>query len=135
MESTVFELADQLKALKDQKAQMETKIKEINKGIDQAQSRLLQSMIDEEVGKFDRSGFTFYSSSRVHASVRAGCKPQIMEWLKQSPYRDLVKEDVNARTLESWAREFLSENDELPDEIQDWMHVFEKQTISIRKAK
>lgn len=135
MESSVLKQADELKALKDKKKALEAEIKELNQVIDQVQTQLLQSMIDEEVGKFDRKGFTFYSTTRVHASVKAGCKPHVIDWLKGSEFADMVREDVNARTLEAWAREHVEQNDQLPDGVSDYINMFEKQTISIRKAQ
>lgn len=132
--ANVFKLAEELKALKDAKKEMESEIKELNKEMEQVQYQLIQSMIDEDVSKFDYKGFTFYSSNRIHASVKAGCKPHVIDWLKSSEYSDMVKEDVNARTLEAWAKEYIDQNDDLPNEVSDYINMFEKQTISIRKA-
>lgn len=130
----VFTLADQLKALKDAKKAMEAEIKELNQEIQDVEYQLIHHMADAEMSKFDRSGYVFYSTKRIHAGVKAGCKPNVIDWLKSSEYGDMVKEDVNARTLEAWVKEYVDQNEQLPDEISDYINMFEKQTISIRKA-
>lgn len=135
MNKSMFELADQLKQLKDQKKQMEEQLKEINGQIESIQRDLASEMINEEIGNFKRGDFLYVLTTKTHVSPKSGCKPKLIEWLKQSEYRDMVKEDVHSRTLESWARELLEELDELPEELKDLLHVYEKQTVSIRKSK
>lgn len=132
--SALFQLADELKDLRRRKDELEEKLKEVKTEIARAEAELLQEMINEELGNFKRGDTQFVMVTKVHASPKAGKKPLLIRWLKQSQYRDLVKEDVNARTLEAWARE-LAENDELPDEVKELVNIFEKQTITIRKAK
>lgn len=133
-ETTMFESADRLKELKDRKKQLEEQLKEVGKQIESVQRDLAIDMVNEEIGNFKRGNFLYVLNTKTHVSPRSGCKPKIIEWLKQSEYCDLVKEDVHSRTLESWARELLEE-EKLPEEVQNLLNVFEKQTITIRKAK
>jgi hypothetical protein len=131
---SMFELADQYKELKDRKKQLEDQLKEINAQIESIQRDLAIDMINEEIGNFKRGDFIYVLTTKTHVSPKAGCKPKLIEWLKQSEYSDMVKEDVHSRTLESWARELL-ENEELPEELEDLLNVYEKQTVTIRKSK
>jgi hypothetical protein len=134
MPSSVFELADELRVLKEQKKSLEAELKEINRNISEREAELAQHMITEELSSFQRGGRTFYLSTKTFISAAAGKKPRLVAWLKQSPHKELVREDIHAQTLSAWARELLEE-DQLPAEIRDCLNIYEKQTIGIRKAQ
>lgn len=129
----IFKLADELRQLREIKREAEQSIKEVNQQIEEKQAELIELMIDLEVPSFKRGEHNFYINSRIFASVKAGKKPKLIEWLKKSPYAEMVREDINTQTLSAWVRE-LSENGELPEEIANYVNVFEKQSINIRKA-
>lgn len=74
----IFELADRLKAAKEMKRELEDKVKEVNREI-------------EEVDKFSRNGATFYLNSRLYASDQAGRKEDLISVLKKNGYGDIVK--------------------------------------------
>lgn len=133
MASTVFELADELKGLKEKKKTLDAQLKELNRTISDREAELARQMLTEELQSFQRGGNTFYLNTKTFISAAAGQKPKLVELLKQSPYADLIREDVNAQTLSAWARELL-ENGELPDEIRECLNIYEKQTVGIRKA-
>lgn len=129
----IFKLADELKQLRDVKKEAELNVKEINAEIEKKQAQLIELMINEEIGSFKRGDHNFYINTRTFASVKAGQKPKLIEWIKKTPHAGMVREDINTQTLSAWVRE-LSENGELPEELNNYVNVFEKQSINIRKA-
>ena len=131
----VFELADQLRALREQKKNLEERVKALNAEIDALDAKLVQAMIDQETQSFNRSGKLFYLKTVTRASAKAGEQERLYQWLKDNGYGDLVKETVNAQTLTGFAKELMEENDdELPGDLADMVNIFEKQTVAMRKA-
>lgn len=134
-ESTLFEWADRLKALRDQQAELKAKLKQINAEIATADLNLSELMADGEMNNFTRAGTMFYLTSNFHASAAAGRKDELLDALRSEGYGDLITETVNAKSLSGFVKEQITEND---DTLPDWLHglvnVFEKTTVGVRKA-
>lgn len=130
----IFTLADELKSLKDRKADLKDELSLVETDITDTEQRLIQRMGEEETSSFVRSGFKYYMSTRVFASPAAAEKYTLYSWLKENGYGDLVQETVHSNTLSSWVKEFINENGELPDDLKSLVNVFEKVQINIRKG-
>ena len=131
----MFELADQLKALRDEKKDAEQRVKELNAALDETDAALAQLMTDTEAQNFTRSGTMFYLTNTTRASATADRKDELFEALRAEGYGGLVYETVNANSLSAFVREQLSENDDvLPDWLEGLVSVFEKTTVGVRKA-
>ena len=131
----LFELADQLKAAKDRKKELDAQTKENNAEIERLDLALSEGMAEAECDRFSRNGYTFYLNSRLFASPAAGRKEDMMQALKDNGYGDLVVETVNAGTLSSFCKEQMAANeDELPDWLSDVVSTYEKVSIGVRKG-
>lgn len=134
-DETMFELAEKLKALRDQKADTEAALKEINAQIDETDYRLSELMAETETQNFTRSGTMFCLTTKTRASAVAGSKEDLYAALRGQGYGDLVYETVNANSLSSFVKERIEENeDELPDWLTGLVNVFEKTTVGVRRA-
>lgn len=132
---TMFELAEKLKALRDQKTETEAQLKDINAQIDETDYRLSELMAETETQNFTRSGTMFCLTTKTRASAVAGSKEELYAALREQGYGDLVYETVNANSLSSFVKEQIGENeDELPDWLDGLVNVFEKTTVGVRKA-
>lgn len=131
----MFELADQLKALRDEKNDAEQRVKELNAALDEIDAALAQLMTDTETQNFTRSGTMFCLTNTTRASATSDRKDELFEALRTEGYGGLVYETVNANSLSAFVREQLSENDDvLPDWLEGLVSVFEKTTVGVRKA-
>ena len=136
MNETLFELADQLKAAKERKKELDAATKANNAVIEDLDRQLSEAMTEQEVDRFSRNGSLFYLSSRLYASPKAGEKEQMIEALKANGYGDLVTETVNANTLASFAKERIAESETgtLPDWLDAVVSTFEKVSVGVRKG-
>lgn len=139
--STMFELADELKRLRDLKADLEAQVKDVNAQIDETDYRLSELMAETETQNFTRAGIMFCLTSKVRASAVADRKEELYAALKAQGYGDLVYETVNANSLSSFVKEQMGENAENSgggDILLDWLtgliNVFDKTTVGVRKA-
>ena len=136
MNESLFELADQLKAAKDRKKELDSQTKANNALIDDLDRQLSEAMTKQEVDRFTRNGSLFYLSTRLYASPRAGEKVPMIEALKTNGYGSLVTETVNANTLASFAKERMAETEtgELPEWLDSVITTFEKVSVGVRKG-
>lgn len=136
MENTrIFELADTLKALKEQKKELDTQTKAIAAEIERIDLELSDAMAEAECERFSRNGSTFYLNSRLYASPVAGKKGEMIMALKANGYGDIVTETVNANTLASFVKEQTTLNDDVtPAWLTEVVNTFEKVSVGIRKG-
>jgi len=131
----MFELADRLKVLRDEKKDTEQRVKELNAALDETDSALAQLMTDTETQNFTRSGTMFCLTNTTRASATADRKDELFKALRAEGYGGLVYETVNANSISAFVREQISENgDVLPDWLEGLVSVFEKTTVGVRKA-
>ena len=131
----MFEMADRLRGLRDVKAELEKRIKEINGEIDDTDFRLSELMAETETQNFTRAGMMFCLTSKTRASAAAGRKDELFAALRGEGFGDLVYETVNANSLSAFVKEQIEENgDVLPEWLDGLVNVFEKTSVSLRKA-
>lgn len=131
----IFELADQLKAAKEQKKELDAQVKELGAEIDRLDLALSDAMAEAECERFSRNGSTFYLNTRLYASPVAGKKEELFAALKENGYGSIVTETVNANTLSSFVKEQMAENDEeVPAWLAEKISTFEKVSVGIRKG-
>ena len=134
--SPLFDLSDRLKALKENKKELETTLKNVNEKILEVELSLAELMTLNETQNFTRSGTMFSLTTSTKASEKAGKREELYTALKNAGYGDLVVETVNPSSLSAFVKEQISENGEaLPEWLDGLVNVFEKTSISLRKTK
>lgn len=135
MEMNMYELAEQLKQLREEKKDAEQRVKDINADIDKTEYALVQLMAETETQNFTRAGTMFSLTTKTRASAMAGRKDELYSALKENGFGDLVYETVNANSLSAFVKEQLSENqDTVPDWLNGLVNVYEQTSVSVRKS-
>ena len=131
----MYELAEQLKTLRDEKKETEQRVKDINAALNDVEYRLATMMADTEMQNFIRAGTMFSLTHKTRASAAVDRKDEVYAALKSEGYGDLVYETVNANSLSAFVNEQIAENDEaLPEWLEGLVNVYEQIKVSIRKA-
>jgi len=131
----MFELADELKRLRDLKADLEEQVKTVTSQIDDTDYKLSELMAETETQNFTRAGTMFCLTTKTRASAVAGSKEELYAALRAQGYGDLVYETVNANSLSSFVKERIEESgDALPEWLIGLVNVFDKTTVGVRKA-
>lgn len=133
----LFKMADDLKAAKDRKKELEKLTKENNAEIERLDKALSDAMADAELDKFTRNGHTFYITTRLFASAKDGQKDEMFEALRAHGFGSIVTETVNANTLSSFCKEQIvlsGEAEELPAWLSEVVSTYEKTTVGVRKG-
>jgi hypothetical protein len=136
MENTqIFEMADRLKSLQEQKKELEAQVKALGAEIAELDEQLSDAMTEAELDRFSRNGSTFYLKSRLFASPAAGRKDEMMQALKENGYGSLVVETVNANTLASFIKEQRGiTGEDIPSWLGDTVSTYEKVSVGVRRA-
>lgn len=130
----IFELAKRMKECREARDELEKKKKELNEEIDRLDRQLSDLMAETECPSFSCAGKLFYLSSHIHASALNGNKEKLHEVLRQNGYGDLIVESVNSRTLDSFVKERMAENDDqLPEWLASAVSVYEQVKVNMRK--
>lgn len=136
MSDKMFELAEILKELREEKKQAEQEVKDINAKIDETDYALSELMAETETQSFTRSGTMFYLTNTTRASANTEKKAELYDTLKNNGFGVLVYETVNANSLSAFVKEQISENEDLlPDWLDGLVNIYEKTTVGVRKAK
>lgn len=131
----IFEMADRLKSLQEQKKDLEAKAKDIAAEIADLDAQLSDAMVESDLERFSRNGSTFYLKSRLFASPAVGRKDEMMAALKANGYGSLVVESVNANTLSSFIKEQREVTGmDVPEWLGDTVSTYEKVSVGIRKS-
>ncbi len=131
----LFELADELKALRDRKDALEAELKQVNMDIDNVDWHLSMLMAETETQNFTRAGTMFCLTTKTRASATEGMKDELYGALRAEGFGDLIYETVNANSLSAFVKEQIAENgDSLPTWLDGLVNVFEKTTVGVRKA-
>ena len=130
-----LQLADTLQELRDAKEHLEASLKETNEMIEAIEQDLVQAMLTAELDSFKRNGHTYSLKVDTFASAKAECKEELFKALRENNAGDLVQEQVNANSLRAFVKELKANNDDnIPDWIADYINVYEKTKIAVRKS-
>ena len=136
MENSIdLTLADTLQELREAKEHLELSLKETNSMIEAVEQDLITAMVTAELDSFKRNGHTYSIKVDTYASARVDRKEELFEALRNNNAGDLVQEQVNANSLRAFVKEIkANNNDEIPEWIIDYINVYEKTKISVRKS-
>ena len=140
MESILDKKVREYKAVLDRKEELAELTKENNALKEELEQAICQIMVDEEKPSTVVDGFsyslqqtTMYAKKSEDKLAEAGI--DFFDVLREQGLGDLIVERVDPRTLQSSVRAMAEENDgELPEELEECLSIYEKLTISKRKA-
>ena len=128
-------LADRLQELRDEKDALDTRTKEVNAELEKIETQLVDAMVTAELDSFKRNGHSYSLKNDTFASAKADRKEELFAALRNNDAGDLVQEQVNANSLRAFVKELKANNDdEIPKWIADYINVYEKTKIAVRKC-
>ena len=130
-----LQMADRLQELRDEKEQLELSLKETNAMIEAVEQDLIAAMVTAELDSFKRNGHTYSLKVETYASAKVDRKEELFEALRNNNAGSLVQEQVNANSLRAFVKELKANNDdEIPEWIADYINVYDKTKIAVRKS-
>lgn len=131
----ILTLIDRFKEALDKKEELAEQTKQNNADVTECRDRLAQAMLDAELDQVGRHGINWKLKPTTKYSKKSGMDDELFEVLRQNGLGDLIKETVNAQTLQGAMSELAKENDdELPEDFTEVISVYEYMDVSHRKA-
>ncbi len=131
----VLDLIDQFKAALEEKDSLAEATKRNNAEVIDLRDKLAQAMVDAEIDQVGRHGVNWKLKPTTKYSKKAGMDDALFEILQNNGLGNLIRETVNAQTLQGAMSELAKENDdELPEEFTKVINKYEYMDISHRKA-
>jgi hypothetical protein len=94
--------------------------------------RITTHMQQEDMEVVTHHGYSYAPDTKTYVSVSADNKPRVLEWLRRHEEgKELIKEDVHAKTFEAFIKRLGEENKPIPPEVK----VFDKPTLNVRKLR
>ena len=133
-EKRMMATADTLKALRDEKAALQTKLKEVQADIDSVEAELISLMTDEECTGFDRNGIRFSLVIKEYPGAVPEEKEELYRRMRSHGFDHLFT--INTQTLSATVKELKANNDDtLPDWLEGVIRIFEQPSIRVSKSK
>ena len=134
------EMLAQYEVLLDKKDQLAQDTKDNNAAIDKLKAEIAEMMIDEDIPSQGYGDYVYSLQDKIKYSKRGEAELQekgldFFEVLREQGFGDIIKETVNANTLQSTMKAVADENDgELPPELDEIVSSYEMTDISRRKS-
>lgn len=134
------EMLAQYEVLLDKKDQLAQDTKDNNAAIDKLKAEIAETMIDEDIPSQGYGDYVYSLQNKIKYSKRGETELQekgldFFEVLREQGFGDIIKETVNANTLQSTMKAVADENDgELPPELDEIVSSYEMTDISRRKS-
>ena len=126
--------ADTLKALRDEKLELQEKLKGVQEGIDAVKAELIQYMTDEECTGFDRNGSHFSLVIREYPGAVPEEKEELYRRMREHGFEHLFT--INVQTLSGTIKELKANNDDvLPDWLEGVIQIYEEPNIRVTKSR
>lgn len=134
------EMLAQYEVLLDKKDQLAKDAKDNNAAIEKLKAEIAETMIDEDIPSQGYGDYVYSLQDKIKYSKRGEAELQekgldFFEVLREQGFGDIIKETVNANTLQSTMKAVADENDgELPPELDEIVSSYEMTDISRRKS-
>jgi hypothetical protein len=135
MTQEILTRIDKYQALLDRKDELADLTKANNEEMAAAREELANLMINAEVDAVERNGVNWRVTAVTRYSKRGGMDDELFEQLRAHGLGSLIRETVNAQTLQGAMSEQAELNGgELPPEFAGCISVYEYNDISRRKV-
>lgn len=147
MESMLDQKVREYKAVLDKKDELAEQVKENNAEKERLEQEICKIMVDEEKPNTVVDGYSYSLSQKIMyskkseealAQLQAETGNTFFDVLREQGLGDIIKEVVDSRTLQStisgMAEELEDAGEELPEELTACLNIYEKLSISKRKA-
>lgn len=131
-EQAMEQVAEKILEIREEKFNLETRLKALNKELEDTEWQLINIMTDKELESFKHKGISFTVAKREFKSANPETRDELYLQFRKHDMDYLFS--INANTLSAKVKELTEENDGvLPDWLNGLINTYEKQYISIRK--
>lgn len=139
MAKTLTDLVKELRTLLDEKKSLEAQTTANTAAIEAKKQEIIQEMIDSDTDSTTVGGYTYSLQaktkySKIGDEALAGAGVDFLDTLRLEGFGHLIKETVNAQTLQGAMSNFVDEHGELTDGLQSIIRVYDYNDVGCRKV-
>ncbi len=128
------ELLEFLVELRENKAELDRKMKSLNAEITSVEDELITDMIENEDASFNHKGVTCSLVQREFVSPELERKNDLWTVMKENGFEDLFT--INSQTLSGTIKDLKANNEDiLPEWLEGLVKISEKPSIRLTKGK
>lgn len=128
------ELLEFLIELRDNKFDLESKLKGLNGEIDSLEQELIEDMLENEDASFNHKGVTCSLVHREFVSPEVDSKDDLWTAMRNQGFEHLFT--INSQTLSGTIKELkINNDDQLPEWLDGLVKITEKPSIRLTKGK
>lgn len=137
--ATLKELIERYSTALDEKDRLESLTKENNRTIKALRDEVALAMVDEDTPKIEKGGYTYSLTPKTRYAKRSEAAIEeagldFFDVLRSEGLGGIIKETVNAQTLQSAITAYVDENEALSDELEQCISSYEYNDVTRRKA-
>lgn len=129
-------LIDQMKALialDKEITEANKELKEKNRQYDLLEMEVFESMFEQDIQNIRVEDKLLFRKINEYPQIVD--KVAFFEWLRSNGFQSLIKEDVNARTLASFWKDYSDgKSDDELEEVKPMLKIFEKKSVGMRRG-
>lgn len=135
---SLLDMVKDYQLLLEDKDRLETLTKQNTAAIEAAKKEIAQQMVDDDCPKISTGGYTFYLQAKTSYSKRsdedlAEAGADFLGTLREEGLGDIIKEMVNARTLQSTISAYVEEHGKLSEALDAVIKTYEYNDVARRK--
>lgn len=135
---TLLDLVKDYQRLLEEKDRLEAETKANNAAIEAAKNKIIQQMIDDDCPKISTGGYSFSLQAKTSYSKKseedlAESGADFLGVLREEGLGDIIKETVNARTLQSAISAYVEEHGTLSEALDAVIRTYEFNDVARRR--
>jgi len=135
---TLLDMVKNYQSLLERKDALEEETKANTAAIEAAKKEIAQQMVDEDCPRISTGGYCFSLTPKTSYTKRSEAElaengMDFFEVLRDDGLGDIIKETVNARTLQSTIKNYVEEYGGLSEELDKVIRSYEFNDINRRK--
>ena len=135
---TLTELVKDLRGLLDEKDRLEAQEKQNKAAIEAKKQEIAQQMIDEDTPRISCGGYAYAlqpktAYNKISDAALEAEGIDYLDTLREEGFGHLIKETVNARTLQGAMAAFVEEHGELTEGLLTIIKPYDYNDVSCRK--
>lgn len=137
-EKQLFGHAELVASLKEEKTDLNKKLKNLNAELEEAERVLAEMMVERQISNFtmDEVGQFILMQKKYPRIID---KEAFFRWLKEKGDDSIIETTINPQTLKKYIREkgdewAINNEEDIEDELKGLVDVFVKNAISLRRS-
>jgi DNA repair exonuclease SbcCD ATPase subunit len=140
IEENLRGMAAEMLAMEERKTALKAELETLEERLKLKKSEIAAALTAANMHKFRTDTHTIFCTAQWYIRALPEQKANLFAWLRENNLGTLIKEDVNANSLQSALREVIQQSDDsgvdmqivIPEDLAPLVNVYEESTVAKR---